>query len=286
MATLESVLSVFASYRCSTKSFSSPKPPDSIKLYLENSHFTISRNSIFSSTLSSSKSSRRLCFELLCSPLQELATEERPEETQETNAKKKLYVFNLPWSFSVVDIKNLFGECGSVTDVEIIKKEDGKNRAFAFVTMASGEEAEAAIEKFDSHEVSGRKIQVELAKRFKKLSSPRPPGAPADETRHKVFASNLAWKVRSTHLRDFITEQFKKPASAKVVFESSTGRSAGYGFVSFVTKEDAEAAVSSLNGKELMGRPIILKSSQKPVEEAGSKKEEKEQGDDGQVEES
>lgn len=35
--------------------------------------------------------------------------------------------------------------------LKIIKQKDGKNRGFAFVTMASGEGAQAAIEKFDSH---------------------------------------------------------------------------------------------------------------------------------------
>lgn len=36
-------------------------------------------------------------------------------------------------------------------DVQIIKQKNGKNRGFAFVTMASPEEANAAIEKFNSY---------------------------------------------------------------------------------------------------------------------------------------
>ncbi|KAF7829217.1 RNA-binding protein CP29B, chloroplastic [Senna tora] len=226
-----------------------------------------------------------LCFQL-CSALQEAPTEEKPLETDETNVKKKLYVFNLPWSFSVVDIKNLFGQCGSVTDVEIIKSKNGRSRGFAFITMSSGEEAQAAIDKFDSHELSGRMIKVELAKRFKKPPPPRPPSPPpAGKTRHKIYASNLSWKARSTHLREFFTENFKAPVSTRVVFDSPSGRSAGYGFVSFATKDEAEAAISTLDGKELMGRPLRLKFSQKNVEESGNEKEE-EQGHDGQLQES
>lgn len=34
---------------------------------------------------------------------------------------------------------------------QIIKQKDGRSRNFAFVTMASGEEAQAAIDKLDSH---------------------------------------------------------------------------------------------------------------------------------------
>lgn len=51
----------------------------------------------------------------LCSAVQEVSLEEASEQNQ----KKKLYIFNLPWSFSVVEIKELFGQCGTVTDVDV-----------------------------------------------------------------------------------------------------------------------------------------------------------------------
>lgn len=217
----------------------------------------------------------KFSFEL-CSSVQEIEVEAKPEQTQEPNQKRKLFVLNLPWSLSVVDIKNLFGECGTVTDVEIIKQKDGRSRGYAFVTMDSGEEAQAVVEKFDSYELSGRIIRVEFAKRFKKPSPPPPPpppaGPPAGETRHKLYVSNLAWKVRSTHLREFFSSNFN-PVSVRVVFDSPSGRSGGYGFASFATKEEAEAAISALDGKELMGRPVHLKFSVKTIDESGDEKE-------------
>ena len=101
-------------------------------------------------------------------------------------------------------------------------------------------------------ELSGRIVRIEFAKRFKKPSPPPPPTAPAPgETRHKLYVSNLAWKVRSTHLREFFAANFK-PVSARVVFDSPSGKSSGYGFVSFATKEEAEAAISDLDGKVII----------------------------------
>lgn len=150
--------------------------------------------------------------------------------------------------------------------------------------MASGEEAQAAVDKFDSYELSGRIIRVELAKRFKKPPSPPPPPGPRPgETRHVIYASNLAWKARSTHLRQLFAENFKTPSSARVVFDSPSGRSAGYGFVSFLTKEDAEAAISTVDGKELMGRPLRLKFSEKK-DKAGREKDEDQDKDAGSEE--
>ncbi|KAK1408938.1 hypothetical protein QVD17_41108 [Tagetes erecta] len=186
--------------------------------------------------------------------------DEKLEQTQKEDNKRKLFVLNLPWSFTVADVKNFFGECGTVADVEIIKREDGK-KGFAFVTMSSGDEALAVIKKFDSHELLGRIIKIEYAKKFKKPTPPRLPGSShASETCHKLFVSNLAWKVRTSNLKQFFVDF--NPVSTRVVFGPS-GSSAGYGFVSFGSKEEAESALSTLNGKELLGRPIIIKFSDK-----------------------
>ncbi|XP_019445304.1 PREDICTED: 28 kDa ribonucleoprotein, chloroplastic isoform X2 [Lupinus angustifolius] len=281
MATLDSALSltVFASHRFSNNHRFSPKPLDSIKF-----HPSLQNNLFFSSKSFSFSTSTSLCFQL-CSALQEApspTSEEKTEQnqTKTTNLKTKLFVFNLPWTLSAVDIKELFSQCGNVTDVEIIKSKDGRSKGFCFVTMATGEEAMDAVNKFDSYEISGRILRVEFAKRFKKPSPLRPPGPPPGETRHVIFATNVAWKARSTHFRDFITENFKQPVSARVVFDSPTGRSAGYAFASFLTKEDAEAAISALDGKELMGRPLRLKFSERNAKEAASKQDD----DDTQLE--
>lgn len=219
---------------------------------------------------------------LTCSAAQPIAVEEdQQEQTLEKGGgggdenQRKLYVANLPWSLSARDLEKLFGECGTVGEVEIIKK-DGKSRGFAFVTMSSGEEAQAAVDKFSSYELMGRIIKVEFAKSFKKPSPPSPSGASVVEERHKIYASNLAWKVRATDLRTFFSDKFK-PVSARVVFDNPTGRSTGYGFVGFSTKEEAEAAIYELDGKELMGRPLRLTISEKKGEESRDDPESTEQ---------
>ncbi|OWM64154.1 hypothetical protein CDL15_Pgr018725 [Punica granatum] len=276
MATLETALSLFSGNTRHPQRYLIHKPFFSLKLQLSlSTPPSLSQKPLALSPFPTNKSSSP-SFQL-CLSVQEMAVEAETEQTQEENIKRKLYVVNLPWSLSVVDIKNLFGECGTVKDVEIIKQKNGRSRGFAFVTMASGEEAQAVVEKFDSYEISGRIIRVEFARRFRRPSpSPPPPAPPAGETRHKLYVSNLAWKARSTHLRELFSENFN-PISSRVVFENPSGRSAGYGFVSFATREEAEAALSALDGKELMGRPIRLKFSEKNVTESGNEKEEEEE---------
>ncbi|KAF5182866.1 29 kDa ribonucleoprotein [Thalictrum thalictroides] len=258
--------------------FSNSSP--SIKLHNSYSAPTLTLNSLPLSSLPLLSNKKFFKFELY-STVQEVAVEETQEEvplkvTQEQEGssdekKKKLFIVNLPWGYAVSDIKKLLGECGTVKDVEIIKAKDGRHKGYAFITMASADESQAVIDKFDSYELSGRIIRVEFAKGFKKPSPPRVPGTPSVETRHKLYVTNLSWKARASHLREFFSAECN-PVSARVVFNGPS--STGYGFVSFATKEEAEAAISSMDGKELLGRPIRLKFSEKSMDSSGNELEE------------
>ncbi|KAK8626288.1 hypothetical protein V6N13_133939 [Hibiscus sabdariffa] len=263
MAAIEAVTALFFPRHPS----SSPKPT---RLYSLTPHVSIS-TPLFSQNFPISPliSTPKNLGLTLYSTLQELSVEAETEKTPKPNVKRKLFVLNLPRAYSVADVKDLFGQYGNVKDVEIIREKDGKSRNFSFVTMASGEEAQAAVDNLDSHDVSGRIIRVEFARKFKRPlpASTQPIVVASREPRHKLYVSNLNWKVRSTHLREFFSAF--NPVSARVIFGTPSGQSAGYGFVSFATKEEAEAAISTLDGKELMDRPLRLKFSEKTADESG-----------------
>jgi RNA recognition motif-containing protein len=77
----------------------------------------------------------------------------------------KLYVGNLPFASTAQELEALFGQVGTVNVVEIIfDKFTGRSRGFAFVTMATGEEAQKAVEKFHGHELGGRALAVNIAR--------------------------------------------------------------------------------------------------------------------------
>ena len=64
---------------------------------------------------------------------------------------------------------------------------------------------------------------------------------------HKVYAGNLGWRLTSQDLRDAFADQ-PGVLSAKVIYERDTGRSRGFGFVSFETAEAAQAALDGMDG--------------------------------------
>lgn len=129
-----------------------------------------------------------------------------------------------------------------------------RNRGLAFVTMSSEEEATAAISSLKSYEMDGRTINVTYARSTKKIP-PHEPQVPTEK--HIVYVGNLAWSVTSQNLKELLNSS-GNVLSAKIIYGTKPRRPAGYGFVSFASKEEAEAAISTFNGQEFMGRPLNL----------------------------
>jgi RNA recognition motif-containing protein len=71
----------------------------------------------------------------------------------------------------------------------------------------------------------------------------------------QVFVGGLAWHTNDETLREGF-ERFGTVRDAGVVKDGDTGRSRGFGYVSFVTRAQAEAAVAGMNNKEFDGRVI------------------------------
>ena len=77
----------------------------------------------------------------------------------------KLYVGNLSFDTLEIDIQDLFAEAGSVQEAALMQdKFTGKSRGFAFVTMSSDSEAQAAIEQFHGKAFEGRPLTVNEAR--------------------------------------------------------------------------------------------------------------------------
>ena len=76
----------------------------------------------------------------------------------------KLFVGNIDWNATEDDLKNLFSQHGTVEEAVIVKdKFSGRSKGFGFVTFASEDEAKAAMEALDGHDLNGRKIAVKEA---------------------------------------------------------------------------------------------------------------------------
>ena len=77
----------------------------------------------------------------------------------------KLYVGNLSYDTTETSLRNEFAKSGTVVSVDIIMdRETGRMKGFAFVTMSSDEEAQAAINTLNEKMLDNRSIKVNIAK--------------------------------------------------------------------------------------------------------------------------
>lgn len=76
---------------------------------------------------------------------------------------------------------------------------------------------------------------------------------------NKLFVGNLSWNTTSDSLRDFFVQaQVGSVLNATVISDKYSGRSKGFGFVEMSTPEEAQAAISKLNGQTLDDRQITV----------------------------
>ena len=78
---------------------------------------------------------------------------------------RRLYVGNLPYSASEDQLTELFSRAGKVDNVRVMRDmATGRARGFAFVEMATDEDAQKAINEFHEHQMEGRALVVNEAR--------------------------------------------------------------------------------------------------------------------------
>ena len=78
---------------------------------------------------------------------------------------RKLYVGNLSYNTTDESLQQFFAQFGSVESAKVIMdRETGRSKGFAFVEMASDEEAQEAISKSDGQNFDGRSVKVSEAR--------------------------------------------------------------------------------------------------------------------------
>lgn len=86
----------------------------------------------------------------------------------------------------------------------------------------------------------------------------------------KIYVGNLSFSASEDAIKDLFSE-YGEVESVKIITDTQTGRSKGFGFVEMASADDANRAITSLNGKMFMERTIIVSEAraQQPRERGG-----------------
>ncbi len=84
----------------------------------------------------------------------------------------------------------------------------------------------------------------------------------------KLFVGGLSWGTDSDGLRNAF-EQYGEVTDSAVISDRDTGRSRGFGFVTFADNSAADAAIQGMNGRELDGRTLNVNEAKERAPRGG-----------------
>ncbi|KAG5180815.1 hypothetical protein JKP88DRAFT_270148 [Tribonema minus] len=212
--------------------------------------------------------------------------------TIETSGGFAVFVGNLPWSVTDLDLTALFAKFNPF-DAHVKTNMTGRSRGFGILRFHSPEEGREAIEAMNGFEIEGRHIQVREDREGevrgggggggggRRAAAGGGSGAPAEgaatEAAHTspapaaaarkepsgctVFVGNLAWTTTTEDL----TEHFSTMngmVSAEVQ-ATAAGRSKGWGLATFSTPEQATAACELMAETSLHDRRLTVRLDKK-----------------------
>jgi RNA recognition motif-containing protein len=85
-----------------------------------------------------------------------------------------------------------------------------------------------------------------------------------------IYVGNLSRETTEDDLRQAF-EAFGQVESASVIKDRFSGESRGFGFVEMPSKDEAQAAITGMNGKDLMGRSLNVNEARPRTERRGGR---------------
>lgn len=187
-------------------------------------------------------------------------------------AKKftNVYVKNFGDALDEDKLRDMFATCGPIVSCKVMSDDSGKSRGFGFVSFEEHESAQKAVDELNNTEIGGHTIFVgraqkkaerhaELKERFERIKQER-------MNRYQgvnLYVKNLDDTIDDEQLRKEFSA-FGTITSAKVMCEN--GRSKGFGFVCFSLPEEATKAVTEMNGRILVSKPLYVALAQRKDE--------------------
>uniref|UniRef100_A0A667ZVF4 Polyadenylate-binding protein n=1 Tax=Myripristis murdjan TaxID=586833 RepID=A0A667ZVF4_9TELE len=172
-----------------------------------------------------------------------------------------IFIKNLDKSIDNKALYDTFSAFGNILSCKVVCDENG-SKGYGFVHFETHEAAERAIEKMNGMLLNDRKVFVGRFKSRKEREAEL--GARAREFTN-VYIKNFGEDMDDEKCVDKKLS-FLGPALSIRVMTDDSGKSKGFGFVSFERHEDAQKAVDDMNGKELNGRQVYVGRAQKKGE--------------------
>lgn len=201
-----------------------------------------------------------------------MSKRERHEKVGDQQKKfKNVFVKNFGTELDMDYVKEKFAAFGEITSCVIMVDNEGKSKGFGFVAYETHEAAEQAVEEMDGADLDGNKITVcraqKKAERSMELKSKFEAQKIERISRYQgvnLYIKNLEDGLDDEKLRTEFS-QYGTITSAKVMKDDKLN-SKGFGFVCFSSPDEATKAVTEMNGRILVTKPLYVALAQRKEE--------------------
>ncbi|KAL3632009.1 hypothetical protein CASFOL_024993 [Castilleja foliolosa] len=167
----------------------------------------------------------------------------------------KLFVGGIAWQTSKESFNRYFGKYGEITDsVIMMDKISGRPRGFGFITFADPEVAERVMQ--EDHVIDGRSVEV-------KRTVPREDmqGQGGMSKTKKIFVGGLPLSLNEDDLSEYFSP-YGNIVDHQIMRDRTTGRSRGFGFVTFENEDAVENIFSDGRMHEIGGKHAEIKRAE------------------------
>ncbi|KAF5839703.1 hypothetical protein DUNSADRAFT_132 [Dunaliella salina] len=171
-----------------------------------------------------------------------------------SGTETKLFLGGLSFQTSEDDLRAYFSKFGEVEDVVVMKDRITKQpRGFGFIKFQEPEAAQAAVLQ-GPHQIDDRMIDC-------KPSVPQGQGAAGAGSRaRKVFVGGLSAETTEDEFRSHF-QQYGPVAEAQIMVDYNSGRSRGFGFVTFEDEESVQRVFAAGPMQQVGAKQVEVKSA-------------------------
>ncbi|CDR87292.1 probable PAB1-mRNA polyadenylate-binding protein [Sporisorium scitamineum] len=194
---------------------------------------------------------------------------ERQAKIEESRANfTNVYAKNVDPEVTDDEFEKLFTKYGKITSCVLQRDEDGKSKGFGFVNFEDHNEAQKAVDELHDSEYKGQKLFVARAQKKSEREEElrRSYEAAKNEKLAKFQGVNLYLKnIPESYDDERLREEFAPfgAITSCKIMRAPSGVSRGFGFVCYSAPEEANKAVSEMNGKMLDNRPLYVALAQR-----------------------
>ncbi|KAF8393612.1 hypothetical protein HHK36_021856 [Tetracentron sinense] len=170
------------------------------------------------------------------------------------SSQGKIFVGGVSWETTEETFTEHFEKYGEITDSVIMKdKNTRRPRGFGFVTFANPDVLDKVLE--DNHVINGRTVEV-------KRTVPREDmqDKVGSKTK-KIFVGGIPPSFTEDELKEYFSS-YGNIVEHQIMLDHSTGRSRGFGFVTFESEDTVEEIISVGKTHELGGKQVEIKKAE------------------------